>query len=156
VEYITEKIQFIGMEHSGDSAIGHVDIEGLREYLTQSRVVFAILFGSHARGTASDTSDVDIALLFPEGLDDYEQFSLRNRIDADLQEYAAGFVDVSDIETLPTPVAYAALRDGIRLVGDTQTIDAYQEQINREYETAASEREQERREFIDRLARGDV
>ncbi|WP_336365002.1 type VII toxin-antitoxin system MntA family adenylyltransferase antitoxin [Halalkalicoccus salilacus] len=144
------------MAHSGEPAIETVDVEGIREYLTQSSVEFAILFGSHAQGTASDTSDVDIAIRFPEELTDYERFSLRNRIDADLQEYAAGFVDVSDIETLPNPVAYAALQDGIRLVGDSQTIDTYQGQINREYETAASERKQERREFIDRLARGDV
>lgn len=32
--------------------------------------------------------------------------------------HAQGFVDVSDIETVPTPVAYAALRDGIVLAGD--------------------------------------
>lgn len=144
------------MAHSGEPTIETVDVEGIREYLTQSSVEFAILFGSHARGTASDTSDVDIAIRFPKKLNDYERFSLRNRIDADLQEYATGFVDVSDIETLPNPVAYAALQDGIRLIGDTETIDAYREQIDREYETAASEREEERREFIDRLARGDV
>lgn len=69
--------------------------------------------------------DVDIALRFPEGTDDRERFRQRNRIDAELQAYATGFVDVSDIDALPTSVAYAALRDGIRLLGDETAVDAY-------------------------------
>lgn len=51
-------------------------------------VVFAVLFGSHARETA-DESDVDIALCFPDEMDAYERFRLRNRVDANLQEYEA-------------------------------------------------------------------
>lgn len=144
------------MPKSGEPTIEGVDIEGLRDYLAQTDVVFAVLFGSHAQGTADEASDVDIALRFPDNLDDHERFRRRNRIDADLQEYAAGFVDVSDIETLPNPVADAALRDGVLLVGDEGEAEAYQKQVTAEYETAASERERERREFIDRLARGDV
>lgn len=144
------------MANSGGPPIENVDFEGIREYLTQSEVVFTVLFGSHARGTASESSDVDIALRFPDEMDDYERFTRRNRIDAHLQEHAAGFVDVSDLETLPNPVAYAALRDGVLLIGDEEAVNAYRERIDSEYETTASEREQERREFIDRLASGDV
>lgn len=135
---------------------GGVDVEGLREYLAQSAVVFAVLFGSHARGTASAMSDVDIAIRFPEAMNDHDRFHHRNQIDAALQSYADGDVDVSDLESLPTPVAYAALRDGIRLAGDEQTVDAYRTQVEAEYEATSDERERQRREFIDRLARGDV
>jgi len=144
------------MSNAGEPTIEGVDVDRLRDYLDRTDVVFAVLFGSHARGSADETSDVDITLRFPETLDDHERFRRRNRIDADLQEYAAGFVDVSDIESLPNPVAYAALRDGTLLAGSEDAAEAYQKRVKAEYETAASEREQERREFIDRLARGDT
>lgn len=144
------------MPNSGEPTIEGMDIDGLRDYLAQTDIVFAVLFGSHAQGTADEASDIDIALRFPDDMDDHDRFRRRNRIDADLQAYADGFVDVSDIETLPTPVAYAALRDGVFLTGDERAAEAYQEQVKTEYETTATEREQERREFLDRLARGDV
>ncbi|MDS0296530.1 type VII toxin-antitoxin system MntA family adenylyltransferase antitoxin [Halogeometricum luteum] len=142
---------------SGDEpTVEGVNTKEMSEYLAQTEIVFALLFGSHARGTAHDSSDVDIALQFPDNMDAHERFRLRNRIDAHLQEYAEGFVDVSDIGSLPTPVAHAALRDGIVLVGDEQAVKSYQEQVKQEYEDTAVDREQERREFIDRLARGDT
>ncbi|WP_256546834.1 type VII toxin-antitoxin system MntA family adenylyltransferase antitoxin [Halobellus inordinatus] len=138
------------------SAVETIDLEEIRDYLAQTEVIFAVLFGSHARGTADESSDVDIALRFPDDLSESERFRRRNRIDADLQAYADGFVDVSDIESLPTHVAHAALRDGIRLVGDQKDVDTYKQDVEAEYDASASERDQERREFIDRLARGDV
>jgi len=133
-----------------------VDVEGIRRYLEETRVTFAILFGSVAIGTSHDSSDVDIALRFPDGLSSKERFRSRNRIDADLQTYAERFVDVSDIEALPVPVARGALREGIRLVGDEQEVDAYRERIEAEYENSATDRERERREFIDQLAAGEL
>lgn len=133
-----------------------IDREGMREYLEGTPVVFSLLFGSHARGTAGSESDVDIALRFPKAMDDRERFRLRNRIDAEIQRFASGFVDVSDVEALPTAVAYAALRDGVRLTGEESTVAKYREQVTDAYETTADDRERERREFIDRLARGDV
>ncbi|SFL46662.1 Predicted nucleotidyltransferase [Halogranum rubrum] len=144
------------MTNPGDSAVDTLDIAAIRAYLAQTKISFAILFGSHARGTADESSDVDIALRFPEEIPEDERFRRRNRIDAELQEFAVGFVDVNNIESLPTHVAYAALRDGVRLVGDEEVVDAYRQKVTATYEAGESEREQERREFIDRLARGDV
>lgn len=131
-----------------------VDLDAMTEYLEETPVVFALLFGSHARGTARPDSDV--ALRLPEEMDERERFRVRNRIDAELQRFAEGFVDVSDIETLPTEIAYAALQDGRVLVGADSAVRAYREQVAETYEETAEEREQERREFIDRLARGDA
>jgi predicted nucleotidyltransferase len=144
------------MVSAGESTVEGVDVDAMSHYLAQTEVVFAVLFGSHARGTADRSSDVDVALQFANEIGAHERFRLRNRIDASLQEYAEGFVDVSDIASLPTPVAHASLRDGIVLVGDEQAVESYQEQVKREYEATAEERERERREFIDQLARGDT
>jgi predicted nucleotidyltransferase len=133
-----------------------VDLDGMIEYLEQTPVVFALLFGSHARGTAESKSDVDVALRLSEEMDDRERFRTRNRIDAELQQFADGFVDVSDIDALPTEVAYAALQDGVALVGDESTVRTCRERVADAYERTADDRERERREFIDRLARGDA
>lgn len=133
-----------------------VDTAEMGAYLARTNVVFAVLFGSHARGTEDSSSDVDIALCFPDGMDDYERFHHRNSIVAELQQYADAFVDVSDLDSLPLPVVHAALRDGILLMGDEQTIEAYRERVTEEYEATAEKREREHRAFIDRLARGDV
>jgi predicted nucleotidyltransferase len=135
--------------------VEEVDTDRMSASLAQTTVEFALLFGSHARESASASSDVDIALRFPEEMDAHQRFRLRNRIDAELQQYTTSFVDVSDIDTLPTPVAYAALFDGIRLVGDEGKIEAYRENVEQEYEATKDDREQARREFINRLARGD-
>lgn len=144
------------MARTGEPTVEGVNIDAMREYLARTEVIFAVLFGSYAQGTADESSDVDIALCFPDGMDAYEQFRLRNSVDAHVQEYADGFVDVSDIDSLPTPVAHAALRDGIVLVGDEQLIKSYATRVKHEYEATADERERERREFIDRLTRGDT
>lgn len=144
------------MVDAGEPSVEGVDVAGMAEYLAGTPVVFAVLFGSRAQGSADPASDVDVALRFPDGMDGSDRFRLRNRIDAELQRYADGFVDVSDVDALPTPVAYNALHDGRVLVGDEETVAAHREQVADEYETTAPEREREQREFIERLARGDV
>ncbi|MDB2242994.1 nucleotidyltransferase domain-containing protein [Halorubrum ezzemoulense] len=133
-----------------------MDVAALRRYLATTDVRFAVLFGSRVRGETHDSSDVDVVLRFPEELSPKERFCRRNRIDTDLQGYADDFVDVSDIEDLPLPIGRAALREGVRLVGDERELTAYREQIDAEYERTAADRERDRREFIDRLARGDI
>lgn len=144
------------MPKSNNSSGEIADLEGIRDYLAQTEVIFAVLFGSHVRETADESSDVDITLRFPDELSEAERFRRRNRIDADLQAYADQFVDVSDIGSLPTHVAHAALQDGVCLVGDQEEITAYKQRVDAKYDAGASERDEERREFIDRLARGDV
>lgn len=144
------------MTTSGEPSFEGVDLEGMRDYLAGTEVDFAVLFGSHARGSAEPSSDVDVALSFPEELDDLHRFRLRNRIDADLQEFAEGFVDVSDLDALPTPVAHAALTEGIVLAGDDAAVETRREAVERDYDASAEERERERRAFIDRLARGET
>ena len=142
------------MHDASDGAIEDVDIAGMQEYLDSTDVVFAVLFGSHATRTADGTSDVDIALRFPDEMADIERFRRRNRIDAELQQYAAGFVDVSDLEELPVHVAHAALQNGIVVAGEMST--AYRDGVKQEYEATAGERAAQREELIERLASGDM
>ena len=144
-----------GANH-GEPPVEGVDVAAMRRYLAETDVCFAVLFGSRVRGDAHESSDVDVALRFPDDLSSTERFRRRNRIDAELQSHADAFVDVSDIEALPLPIARAALRDGIRLVGDDREVDAYRDRVEAEYEETATERERDRREFVDRLAKGEL
>ena len=144
-----------GANH-GEPPVEGVDVAAMRRYLAETDVCFAVLFGSRVRGDAHESSDVDVALRFPDDLSPTERFRRRNRIDAELQSHADAFVDVSDIEALPLPIARAALRDGIRLVGDDREVDAYRDRVEAEYEETATERERDRREFVDRLAKGEL
>ena len=142
------------MPPEADIDIPNVDIDGMSDYLSGQDLEFAVLFGSYARGDSDSSSDVDVAIGFPAEVDDHERFRRRNRIDAELQAYADAFVDVSDIESLPVPVAHNALREGIRLAGTVEAIDEYQNRIEANSDPEADDRE--RQAFIDRLARGDV
>jgi hypothetical protein len=45
---------------------------------------------------------------------------LSSKRDRDLQGYADGFVDVSDSQHLPLPIARTALQKGVRLVGEDE------------------------------------
>ena len=132
------------------------DLDAIRAALDAADVEFALLFGSHARNEATDNSDLDIAVRFPDGLSDRDRFRARNRIDATLQEHAEGMVDVSDIGALPVAVQHAALGDGIVLCGDDDAVADYRDQITAAYESTADERTAERQTFIDRLAQGDT
>ncbi|ERH13391.1 MAG: putative nucleotidyltransferase [halophilic archaeon J07HB67] len=140
------------MASSVDSTADSVDVDGLRTVLDRENVVFAVLFGSHARGEATDRSDVDIAIQFSPELDAVDRFRCRNRIDATLQAHADGFVDVSDLASLPTGVAYAALRDGTVLTGEETAVESHRSELEAETETDNTDATA----FIDRLARGDT
>lgn len=142
---------------SGDAdASAGVDFDSMGEYLAETPATFAVVFGSHAKSKAGIDSDVDIALKFPEEMDARDRFRLRNRIDAERQSFADRFVDVSDLDSLPVHVAYAAVTDGVLLAGDESAFDRIENEIQTEYESNASDREREQREFIRRIAEGET
>lgn len=136
------------------SGLDGIDVEGMAEYLDDAGVVYAVVFGSYARGEAEPGSDVDVAVRFPDDWTPRERFDRRNRVDAALQTYADEFVDVSDLAELPASVARRALRDGVLLVGDDADVAADRQRVEREYEATREEREAERRAFLDDLAEG--
>ncbi|APW98866.1 DNA polymerase III subunit beta [Halobiforma lacisalsi AJ5] len=141
---------------SDDDIDGRVDLEGFRSVFADAAVQYAVLFGSYATGAETDASDLDVCVRFPDELSRRERFRRRNRIDSALQSYADPFVDVSDLEALPETVALNALRDGQLLYGDFETKAADERRLERQVDASSDERDRRRREFIDRLAKGDV
>lgn len=133
-----------------------VDLEGIRSVLAETDVRYAVLFGSYAIGSETASSDLDVGVRFADECSKRERFRQRNRIDSTLQSYAEPFVDVSDLEALPDTVALNALRTGVLLYGDDAMKAADERRLERRVESSNERRERRRREFIDRLAEGNV
>jgi predicted nucleotidyltransferase len=89
-------------------------IEAIREILAgDSRVAYALLFGSSARGRAHSASDVDVAVGLVPGarLSAGDVGDLISRL-----ESAAGRpVDLVVLDEAPPALAYRVFRDGIEL-----------------------------------------
>jgi predicted nucleotidyltransferase len=90
-------------------------IEALRALLaTDSRIAYALLFGSGARGTSRPQSDIDVALEPRQGthLSPHELGELASRLEA----VAGKPVDLVLLNEAPPAVAYRVFRDGVVLV----------------------------------------
>ncbi|MHC3437921.1 type VII toxin-antitoxin system MntA family adenylyltransferase antitoxin [Natrialbaceae archaeon A-gly3] len=133
-----------------------IDLEAIRSVLADNDVQYAVVFGSVARGEETSTSDIDLCLRFPDGLSRRERFDRRNRIDSVVQRYTTQFVDVSDLEALPDEIALNALRDGVVIYGNETTKDTDEQHLEGRVKGSKDEHTRERREFIDRLAEGNV
>ena len=84
-------------------------------------IVFALLFGSRARGTHRPDSDWDVAVYLRTDLTARERFKLRVRLSAELEDL--GDVDVVVLNDAPPLLAHRALkgkrlfvRDGVAFV----------------------------------------
>lgn len=138
---------------SSDRVSKDVDLDSMAAFLDETDAVYAVCFGSVARQETHADSDVDVAIRFPDEMDERERFRQRNRIDAELQAYADTTVDVSDVETLPPAVAFRALREGVLVTGDESRLEADRERLESVTSETRGDRLREQRSFIDRLAR---
>lgn len=133
-----------------------VDLEGLRSVVAETDVRYAVVFGSYATRAATATSDLDIGVRFADECSRRDRFRQRNRIDAAAQSYADPFVDVHDLETVPDHVAVRALQEGLLWYGDAETKAMDERRLTRRLAETNDQRTRRRREFVDRLAEGDV
>lgn len=77
----------------------------------------AYLFGSFARGTASDASDVDVGLLYKDTPEGY--LSQPYVLEADLSEQLGRRAQLVVLNTAPADLVHRVLRDG-RLLLDRE------------------------------------
>jgi predicted nucleotidyltransferase len=97
-----------------------------------SRVAYALSFGSSARDTAHQRSDFDIAVAFHRGVT-IEPRALGELV-ASLERAAGRPVDLLLIDEAPPPVAYRVFRDGRVLVeNDRQALVARKARAILEY-----------------------
>ncbi len=99
-----------------------VDFEGLRSYFASRQdVAFAFLYGSHAKGTATKRSDVDLAVYFhprkrhPVEFEEEVFYPSENEIWGDLERIANKEVELLVLNRVPATVAVSAIK-GIPLI----------------------------------------
>lgn len=81
-------------------------------YLQQQGALAAWLYGSYANGTASEHSDIDLAVLLPENLDPWQ---ILPQFDSELSQRLEADVHCISIISVPTPLAFEAV-EGQRLL----------------------------------------
>lgn len=87
-------------------------MRGLREALEADvRIAYALVFGSHARGKASEESDLDVAIGLADGARGLSPRELGGLVSR-LEEAAARPVDLVLLEEAPPGLAYRVFRDG--------------------------------------------
>jgi uncharacterized protein len=90
-------------------------VDAIRGVLDRDlRIAYALLFGSGARGTMHDRSDLDVAVGLSSGvlLDPAEIGALV----ADLERASGRSVDLVILNQAPPALAYRIFRDGVTLV----------------------------------------
>jgi len=102
--------------------IQDVDLEGLRRYFgARKEVAFAFLYGSHAKGTATKRSDVDLAVYFhprkrhPVEFEEEVFYPSENEIWGDLERIVNKEVELLVLNRVPATVAVSAIK-GIPLI----------------------------------------
>ena len=96
-----------------------MDEDTLRASLQEFPLSMAVLFGSHANGTAHARSDLDVAVRFEDTVSDGHSVQLLNELTAELTR-ASCFeaIDLLDLDNAPPKLGYEILSRGTLLLGD--------------------------------------
>jgi uncharacterized protein len=115
-----------------------IDLERLRRDLRRHGVRFALVFGSHAEGTASPGSDVDVAVWAEEPIDRW-----------DLEAVLPDAVDLVDLRRAPEGLAgRIALQGRVVLDDDAVARVRWQADVRKRYLDEAFRRERFRQDFV--------
>lgn len=91
---------------------------GLRDVFARHGLDLAYLFGSQAAGSARPTSDVDVAIVFPVGVDADARFAGRVALAQALEGLLDKTVDVAVLNDSDNLLAYQAVTHGRLLYED--------------------------------------
>jgi len=128
-----------------------LDREQIAEVLRQHPVRLGVLFGSHARGTPTPQSDVDIGIVFVDELTATERLEVQVELVATLTEtIKQDLIDITDLERVDPGVGRSALQNGVILVDNPPLVDRLQARYEREY-TAEVESHADRMNRFDSL-----
>jgi len=122
-------------------------VGGALAHVEEVRVAW--VFGSRIAGTATERSDLDIAVVLPRELDDPARERVRRRIVAALTDAMGALgerADVVDVDCASSAVAFRAIRDGRRAMARSESERVAAEvRIARRYDDDAPRREMFRR-----------
>jgi len=81
-------------------------LKQVTDYLQQQGVLAAWLYGSFAKGTAEEHSDIDLAVLLPEQSDAWQHLPEFDHVLSATTQRTVNSVSIIDA---PTPLAYEAI-----------------------------------------------
>jgi predicted nucleotidyltransferase len=117
----------------GEAVDETVDIDAVVGTLDRHPVRCAVLYGSHAHGTATADSDIDIAVGFEQGLPAQARLDRRIDLVVELTEaLGTDDIDVADLDAIRPEVGLTALNTGHVLVGDVETVAEYRDRFERD------------------------
>ena len=113
-------------------------------------IVFAVVFGSQLSGTATHSSDLDIAVKFTADCSERNRFKKRCVLSGELQHEEFPSIDVSDIESLPLDVAHDVV-NGKLLCGDEDAFEEFKTDTEAEFDEQRETLRRHQRAIIDRI-----
>lgn len=114
------------MKSLEDVDIDGVDIETLREVLEESPITLGVLYGSVARGTDHERSDIDVAVEFDEDLSSTDRTDARlSLIERLAIALGTDDVDVVPIARVPHSLLDEIRTDGVILIGSESDLERH-------------------------------
>lgn len=130
--------------------------ESIARVVTGHPVVFSYVFGSIARGEASDTSDVDVAVRFEPDLARRERFDLLLHLGVALERALGREVDLVDLDEAPLRLAGRILTERVVVTGlDRPERVAYETELFPQYIDFEFHARQMDTEMLRAMAAGD-
>ena len=119
------------MREFEETTISGLDVAAIVRILERVPVTLGILYGSHARGEATERSDIDIAVEFDEGLSSVERTRARLDLIEQLNvELETDDADVLPLSRAPNELLEEILTDGVLIYGSITDLDPYREQAH--------------------------
>ena len=118
-------------------------------------ITLTYLFGSHARGTADEDSDVDLGILADAGMTKGDRHDLRLRLMrafAEALDVPCEKMDVVMLQDVPVLLQYNVIRNGeIIAARDRSAQRGYEIEVERRYDDERPMLEQETNLTLDRI-----
>lgn len=113
------------MQTRDDVDVESVDLDAIAAIADAFPVRAAVLYGSRARGEATERSDVDVAVTFEDGLSSEARTDARlGLIERLATELETDAVDVVPLDRAPAALVDDVLADGILAYGSAEDVEA--------------------------------
>ena len=107
-----------------------IDEREITERLKEHPVELAVLFGSYVSDRLHSLSDVDIGVIFKEGVSVEKRRQLLDTMVAEIGKITNhDRIDVVDLDVVPARIGYTALSRGRLLIGDSDAATQLEAQL---------------------------
>jgi predicted nucleotidyltransferase len=115
------------MQRRDEVTIENLDVDLIVQILDDCPVTLAVLFGSYARGEATQLSDIDIAVEFDDSLASHERTQNRLALIEQLSTtLETDKIDVIPLSSAPSALVNEILFDGVLIYGSMGSLKSYQ------------------------------